>query len=189
MRLGLVRYAWVWPIAALQGQADLSTEGFGSLCWVLRNSDLAESVRVRLGAVRRGWVWSGEAWHGNRCRRQHWGLWLPLLLSLEGRLGSASIGLIRWGRSRQCPARQKLQTAARSFFGGSLLLSFESRCAPAWHGLIRHGWVCCGAAACNKDCRRQYGGFALPTVLSGTGMVWSGQQRPARVRSGEAMHA
>ena len=44
-------------------------------------------------------------------------------------------------------------------------------------------------ASYGKGCRRQYGGFALPTVLSGTGVVWPGQERPARVRSGEAMHA
>jgi len=56
-------------------------------------------------------------------------------------------------------------------------------------GMDGIGEAMLGRFALGKDCRRQYGGFALPTVLSGTGVVWSGQQRPAWVRSGEAMHA
>ena len=174
MRLG--RVGLPLTISALRASA-LSAGFFGIQMWL---------GSVCFGTQRLGAVDHGSAQCGNRCRRQHWGLRLPLLLSLEGRLGSASTGLIRWGRSRQCPARQKLQTAARSFFGGSLLLSLESRCGPAWHGQIRHGWACCGAAGCNKDCRRQYGGFSLPTVLSGTGMVRRGPAMQVAVGLGAA---
>ena len=38
---------------------NLSTEGFGPLCWVLRNSDLAQHGMARTGAV-----WHGPAQHG-----------------------------------------------------------------------------------------------------------------------------
>ena len=43
---------------------DLSTEGLGPLCWVLRNSDAAKSGRVCPGVVRRCQACSGEAWLG-----------------------------------------------------------------------------------------------------------------------------
>jgi hypothetical protein len=62
---------------------DLSTEGFGPLCWVLRNPDVAGWRGVGMARLGRVLVSAGVA--GNRCRRQHWGLRLPLLLSLESR--------------------------------------------------------------------------------------------------------
>jgi hypothetical protein len=53
-----------------------------------------------LGAPRRGKDRSGEVVLGmvrcgNRCRRQHWGLRLPLLLSLESRYGKLHHG-VEW---------------------------------------------------------------------------------------------
>jgi hypothetical protein len=47
-------------------------------------------------------------------------------------------------------------------------------------GQARLGRARSGEARPSKDCRQQYGGSGLPTVLSGTGMV-----RPAEDRSGE----
>ena len=128
-RLGQARLGTAW-----QGQVrfladDLSTEGFGPLCWVLRNPDVAWKGEVGQCVAGLGLVWYGAAQCGNRCRRQHWGLRLPLLLSLESRCGAAKLG-----------------TAQR-------------------------GWARPGVDRRVKDCRRQYGGFALPTVLSGTGMA------------------
>jgi hypothetical protein len=41
-------------------------------------------------------------------------------------------------------------------------------------GMDGIGEAMLGRFALGKDCRRQYGGFALPTVLSGTGLVWRG---------------
>ena len=144
---GVVWTGEVWPSAVRCGEAtadDLSTEGFGPLCWVLRNPDAVWPGADGSGRSRKGGAWLGEMRQGNRCRRQHWGLRLPLLLSLR-------VGVVRSG----------------------LIDS----------GVVDRGLAYSGE---DEDCRRQYGGFSLPTVLSGTGMVWSGQQRPARVRSGEA---
>lgn len=113
---------------------DLSTEGFGPLCWVLKNPDAARPVTARIGAARRGWDWPVELWHGNRCRRQHWELRLPLLLSSESRCGTAWSGRVSYG---------------------------EVKSDELGPGIV-------------KGCRQQYGGFALPTVLSGTGVVRRG---------------
>ena len=51
-------------------------------------------------------------------------------------------------------------------------------------GMDGIGEAMLGRFALGKDCRRQYGGFALPTVLSGTGMVG-----PGRVERGVAWSA
>ena len=65
---------------------DLSAEGFGPLRWVLRNPDLGRRGAIRFGRLGLGAACQGLVWQGNRCRRQHWGLRLPLLLSLRADL-------------------------------------------------------------------------------------------------------
>ena len=123
---------------------DLSTEGFGPLCWVLRNPDLSQHGMARTGAV----------WHG--------------------------------------PAQHGMVTAADGSTGG-----FGSHCCSLWRvdevwpvG-VRRGYAGLGTASTGtvrhiKDCRRQYGGFSLPTVLSGTGMVRRGPAMQVAVGLGAA---
>ena len=111
----------------------------GQLMSALRASALSAAFirQSGLGAPRRGVDRSGEVVLGmvrcgNRCRRQHWGLRLPLLLSLESRCGTAWSGRVSYG---------------------------EVKSDELGSGIV-------------KGCRQQYGGFALPTVLSGTGLAW-----------------
>lgn len=69
-----------------------------------------------------------------------WVLWNPVL-ARHGAVGPGKAGwsVVRQGTAELGGARQGLQTAARSFYGGSLLLSM--RAVEAGPGLIRHGWL------------------------------------------------
>jgi hypothetical protein len=175
------RQAWLWsalawPMARRVTADDLSTEGFGPLCWVLWNPDVArrgvarpgsgESRTVRLGVARQplqtaalGASAPTAALFGGQIRCEHW---------------SDQVGQVK-AMSGQAKAGQ----AARSFFGGSLL---ESRCAPAWHGLIRHG--CSVQQGLQTAVRR----VRPPYCSLGNRFGLARPQRPARVR-GEASTA
>ena len=91
--------------------------------------------RVRLCAVRPGWarlgkVRSGRAWAAMAARRAY-GPSLPPSLADVARFGPARLGRAGRGQVRHGLAWQGLQTAARSLFGGSLLLSLEGRSGKA----------------------------------------------------------
>ena len=71
---------------------------------------------------------------------------------------------------------------------GSLCCSLW-RVDVAWRGTMgrqRPGRQRSGLAGFGKDCRRQYGGSALPTVLLGTGLVRSAEVRSGEIWRGEA---
>jgi len=95
-RFGAVRRGPVWRVRVRPARVgssaaiadDLSVEPFGALRWVLWNPDGVVLGRAGLGGAAYGGVGSVTG-----CRRQHWGLRLPLLLSLEG-----SYGRIRQGQ-------------------------------------------------------------------------------------------
>ena len=59
---------------ALVMSGDLSTEGLGPLCWVLRNPDVADFGRHRSGWMWRGWVGSSAAGYGKGCESSTGGL-------------------------------------------------------------------------------------------------------------------
>jgi hypothetical protein len=123
-RFGALRSFLVWCGCLWLPLVDLSAEGFGPLRWVLWNPDLAGQGRLRCGQdrsnrFRRGRFSKGGAWLGNRCRRQHWGLRLPLLLSLRvdmARPGTAWRGKAWLGMARRGVAWRGLQTAVRRVY-------------------------------------------------------------------------
>lgn len=57
-----------------------------------------------------------------------------------------------------------------------------------WMGSLSRCLARPGLARLGKGCRRQYGGFALPTVLSGTGMAGSSKEWLGPLRMGSAAH-
>lgn len=77
--------------------ADGSTEGASPLCCSLwrvvkvRNGSAGQSS-VRQGKTRTGPARCDVTWSVHRCRRQHWGLQAPLLLSTEGSQGPVRFG-------------------------------------------------------------------------------------------------
>jgi hypothetical protein len=117
--------------------------------------------------------------------------WLPLTISAL-RASALSAGFLEsrcvqvWrlgGQLRQVTVsarlgwvRQPLQTAALGASAPTAALFGEQmsqRSGAARCGEVRHGEVSGQVRIVQgKDCRRQYGGFALPTVLSGTGLAW-----------------
>lgn len=110
---------------------DLSTEGYGSPCWVLWNPVL----------VRQGRAWPGEAWHGEaRSGQARHGVAtatdggteplrrFPAILTdgfgTPGR-GGARLGAAWRGEARRGEAWQGLQTAARRVMPSLLLSQWE----------------------------------------------------------------
>jgi hypothetical protein len=98
---GSARRGVAWQRAVRSGRAratDGGTEGFGSPCHPHKGGlGSAQRGGARFGLAKLGAPGSGMAWLGMGCRRQHWGLRLPLLLSSEGRRGRT-----RQGRTRRC---------------------------------------------------------------------------------------
>lgn len=77
------------------------------------------------------------------------------------RLGAASSGSVRYIADGSGAAGQGLQTAARSFFGGSLLLFLEGRSGVAPLGAVgRAGRDMAGLGMANAD-DLSTGGFGL----------------------------
>lgn len=107
--------------------------------------------------TRRGVLWHGSARlggaeFGKGHRRWHGGL-RPSLPPSQGwarfgwaRLGVVGRGAVGLGDAGCGLAGHGLQTAARSFFGCSLLLSLESRSGAARFGEARHGTARLGVA-------------------------------------------
>jgi hypothetical protein len=143
---GLARRGTLWP-----GKADLSTEPYGALCWVLRNSDVAKRDKARRGKPRSGLEARGGARRGKAplisARRVNR---LSLLDSINPDM--ARQGWLRLGSAWQGPAIHGgvWQGGARTADGSTELLRrlpavfFESR-----HGLVRlsadrTGWQWCG---------------------------------------------
>lgn len=130
-------------------RADLSTEGLRAFP--------AGFIESRCGAIRRNRVRRGRTRQvpvsqrtvRQPLRQQHGGLWLSLLLSLEGRLGTFSLGLLRQGRVGL----------------GSVVLTslwqgpddgtepFGVPCHPHWMDLVRSGLEWLGDAGCGKQRR------------------------------------
>jgi hypothetical protein len=164
------------PLASLRcksrcGMARLGAARCGSDYIVARPCGLARlSLTIsalRASALSAGFYRNPDVWRGDR----------------DGQLRSN-------GAEWHAPAQHGKATAADGSTGG-----FGSHCCSLWRADVswsrfRHGvvWPAMGMVLVKdwrgpvqgKDCRRQYGGFSLPTVLSGTGMAWSGEQRPAR---------
>ena len=110
-RSGVVSFGLIWRVGVTAD--DLSTEGFGPLCWVLRNPDSAERASAGFALARCGSARHGSVRRGNRCRRQHWGLRLPLLLSLESRYGGIRYGMAGRICVWQCLVRSGYNDSAR----------------------------------------------------------------------------
>jgi hypothetical protein len=91
--------------------------------------------------VERGRDWRGDVWLGE-ARVTDGGT--EAAVSLPPSQGWTGPDTARHGGARHAPvrsgiARQGLQTAARSFYGGSLLLSLEGRQGRVWRGTLRLG--------------------------------------------------
>jgi len=89
----------------------------------------------------------GVAWPGKGHRRWHGGL-RPSLPPSQGWtwFGAARRGAVRRGKARRGLVRHGLQTAARSLFGGSLLLSSEGSSGGAQSGKDGYGGARLGEA-------------------------------------------
>lgn len=117
----------------------------------------------------------GKAWLG--------AAGLPLMISAlrASALSAGFLGIqIRSGAAGRGSARRGEAWSGRLWQGLRkqhwglrlpLLLSSESRFGRYRPASEWQGWERSSAAGYGKDCRRQYGGFALPTVLSGAGRV------------------
>jgi hypothetical protein len=128
MRCDKVRPGGVW--CGLVGWskvtvADGSTENLGSPCCSLRRVDAVRFGRASQGGIRH--VLAGQGYSG---RRQHRGLMLPLLLSLEGGRGRRWHGKVRRGKVRRGKSCRRQHGGCKS----SLLLSLESRHGKVWLG-------------------------------------------------------
>lgn len=122
-----------------QGRArvtDGGTEGFGLPCHSHKGG-CGTAVRggARRGVARCGRARQGTARSGRGCRRQHWGLRLPLLLSLEGRSGTAWRGVAGPDRAMHGQTRRDTARADDLSTGGFGLL-----CWVPWNpDVARHG--------------------------------------------------
>ena len=116
--------------------ADLSTEPFGALCWVLKNPDAAAQAKARSRGVGRG-----SAGHGMDCESSTGG-YAPSAALFEGRHGSTWYVQVCLGE--------------------------------IWRAELGLVWTADGSTE------------GPPSLLFSREQVWSGQQRSARVRSGEA---
>jgi hypothetical protein len=125
---------------------DGGTEGFGFPCHPHKGGrgrswhGTPQFGRARLGRPRRG----------KGCRKQHWGLRLPLLLSLEGRRART-----RQGRTRRCgvgPDWAGLGAARAADGSTELLRRFPAALirGQTWHDAVRRGWAYHGVAWCGK---------------------------------------
>ena len=144
----------VWLGPAWSGGAwvtDGGTESFGFPCHPHKGG--------------RGRAWPGAAWHGRagsgtvgrgraRAADSSTGGFGSHCCSLwradAARFGAAGRGSAGLVEARQSSAWHGLQTAARSFFGGSLLLSTEGRQGEASRGGARHVQVEPGGAGTGK---------------------------------------
>ena len=162
---------------------------------------LSLAVLARRGMARSGVAMLSEARcglaeFGKGCRQQHWGLRLPLLLSTEGRSAAARLGWARhgeaWrGSARHGAPRQGLQTAARSFFGGSRLFSLKGRRGRARHGTPRFGMARRGTARHGLTISAR--GASAPLagffgIQTRPGMAKRGRVRPGMAGRGLATH-
>ena len=132
--------------AARHGEARSGEAEHGSQTVARRVSAFpATLTRVDVAGLGRAWLGrarSGRAGRGKGCRQQHWGLRLPLLLSLEGRRGwlrpgaeplaTARLGNAGLGMARQGLTISALGASASSagFFGIQI-----------WRGTVRQGWA------------------------------------------------
>ena len=104
------------------------------------------------GRTRQGIAGRGGARRGKGHRRWHGGSGLPATLTRvdSARRGMEGLGGASHGEAWHGAARQGLQTAARSFCGGSLLLSLEGRLAEAWRCKAWRGGARLGVASCGQ---------------------------------------
>jgi hypothetical protein len=114
--------------------------------------DKAEFGAVPHGGLRQGEQRLGLAGSSKGHRRWHGGSGLPATLTRvdSARRGMEGLGGASHGEAWHGAARQGLQTAARSFYGGSLLLSLEGRLAEAWRCKAWRGGARLGVASCGQ---------------------------------------
>ena len=135
-RLGLARHG-------MARVTDGGTEGFGLPC----HSHTGGRGAAGPGAAKRGGAGQGRARRGKGCRRQHWGLRLPLLLSLEGRSGEARPGEVGYGLARRGTAWQGNANADDLSTGGLGLLCWVPwNPVMAWFGAPGRGTAWRGQA-------------------------------------------
>jgi hypothetical protein len=121
----------------------------------------------------RGDAWQGEVGFGEVChgwaRVTDGGTEAPASLPPSQGwtcYGAQRHGGVGCGAVRSSKSRQGLQTAARSFYGGSLLLSLEGRCGALPHGRVGPGSARNGMPSQGKGWRFQRRGLWLPPLDS-----------------------
>ena len=102
-RVDKVKQGGAWPGEVVQGRVRYG---------MLIVADSSTELRKRLPAALYGeWLRFGRTWtgklkcdkvrRGNCCRRQHWGLQAPLLLSFGSRYGGACLSQVRQSKVRR----------------------------------------------------------------------------------------
>jgi hypothetical protein len=123
------------------------------MCWASLRCK-SQPGQLSSAQARRGATRTGGAWH--QLRQQHWGLRLPLLLSLKSRYGLAGLGSagrsglrrneVRLSRATLISARRVNRLSLLDSINPDMARQGWLRLGSAWQGPAIHGGVWQGGA-------------------------------------------